>query len=97
MRRTYDATPSPKWVIASGACTRDGHVFKGSYAVVGGLSEVLPVDIYIPGCPPRPEALIDALMALQRKIDAQYPIKLVQTLRGTGYLLNPAAAGNRGQ
>ena len=62
--RTYDATPSPKWVIASGACTRDGHVFKGSYAVVGGLSEVLPVDIYIPGCPPSPTALLKGVLAL---------------------------------
>ena len=50
--RTYDATPAPKWVIASGACARDGHVFKGSYAIVGGVADALPVDIHIPGCPP---------------------------------------------
>jgi len=75
VNRTYDATPSPKWVIASGACARDGHVFKGSYAVVGGLGEVLPVDIYIPGCPPSPTALLDrvaprpvlALVILERR------------------------------
>ena len=64
VRRTYDATPSPKWVIASGACARDGHVFRGSYAVVGGVGEVLPVDIYIPGCPPSPTALLKGVLAL---------------------------------
>jgi Ni,Fe-hydrogenase III small subunit len=64
VKRTFDATPSPKWVIASGACARDGHVFKGSYAVVGGLSEVLPVDLHIPGCPPSPMALLKGFLAL---------------------------------
>jgi NADH:ubiquinone oxidoreductase subunit B-like Fe-S oxidoreductase len=64
VRRTYDAMPAPKWVIASGACARDGHVFKGSYAVIGALSEVLPVDLYIPGCPPGPMALIKGFLAL---------------------------------
>ena len=52
LERTYAATPAPKWVVAAGACARDGHVFKGSYAVVGGVGEVVPVDLYIPGCPP---------------------------------------------
>jgi Ni,Fe-hydrogenase III small subunit len=64
VQRTYDATPSPKWVIAAGACARDGHVFKGSYAVVGGLSQVLPVDIHIPGCPPSPATLLKGFLAL---------------------------------
>ena len=64
VKRTYDATPSPKWVIASGACARDGHVFKGSYAVIGGLSGVLPVDIHIPGCPPSPMTLLKGFLAL---------------------------------
>src|ERR1700690_253108 len=51
LERTYAATPAPKWVVAAGACARDGHVFKGAYAIVGGVGEVVPVDLYIPGCP----------------------------------------------
>ena len=66
VRRTYDATPAPKWVIASGACARDGHVFKGAYAIVGGVGEVLPVDLYIPGCPPSPLTLIKGVLALMQ-------------------------------
>jgi Ni,Fe-hydrogenase III small subunit len=62
--RTYDATPAPKWVIASGACAIDGHVFKGSYAIVGGVADALPVDIHIPGCPPSPRALLKGVLAL---------------------------------
>jgi Ni,Fe-hydrogenase III small subunit len=66
LQRTYAATPAPKWVIASGACARDGHVFKGSYAIAGGVADVLPVDLFIPGCPPSPKALLQGLLALMR-------------------------------
>ena len=54
LERTYDAAPAPKWVVAVGDCARDGGCFAGSYAVVGGVSEVIPVDLHIPGCPPTP-------------------------------------------
>lgn len=64
VKRTYDAMPGPKWVIASGACARDGHVFKGSYAIVGGVTEALPVDLHIPGCPPSPRTLLKGFLAL---------------------------------
>jgi Ni,Fe-hydrogenase III small subunit len=66
LERTYAATPAPKWVVAAGACARDGHVFKGSYALVGGVAEVLAVDLYIPGCPPSPRTLLKGLVALMR-------------------------------
>ena len=66
LERTFVATPAPKWVIAAGACARDGHVFKGSYAIVGGVAEVLAVDLYIPGCPPTPMALLKGLIAVMR-------------------------------
>jgi Ni,Fe-hydrogenase III small subunit len=62
--RTYQATPAPKWVVAVGACARDGGVFSGSYACVGGVSAVLPVDLHIRGCPPSPIALLEGLLAL---------------------------------
>jgi Ni,Fe-hydrogenase III small subunit len=64
LKRTYDATPAPKWVIASGACAADGGVFAGSYAIAGGASSVVPVDLVIPGCPPSPTALLKGLLAL---------------------------------
>lgn len=62
--RTYDATPDPKWVVAVGDCGKDGGCFAGSYAVVGGVSDVVPVDLHIPGCPPSPLALLRGLIAL---------------------------------
>ena len=64
LRRTYDATPDPKWVVAVGDCAVDGGVFAGSYAVVGSVSAVVPVDLHIRGCPPRPVQLLAGLLAL---------------------------------
>lgn len=64
LERTYNATPGPKWVIAVGDCARDGGCFAGSYAVVGGVDEVIPVDLHIPGCSPRPIEILKALIAL---------------------------------
>ncbi len=62
--RTYNATPEPKWVIAVGTCAADGGLFAGSYAVAGGVKDVVPVDLHIPGCPPNPKALLSGLLAL---------------------------------
>src|SRR6478609_10616262 len=64
LQRTYAATPDPKWVVAVGDCAVDGGVFAGSYAVEGGVSRVVPVDLHISGCPPTPEALLKGLLAL---------------------------------
>jgi Ni,Fe-hydrogenase III small subunit len=64
LKRTYDATPSPKWVVAAGDCAFDGGLFAGSYAVVGGVTKVVPVDLYIKGCPPRPIDLLRGLLSL---------------------------------
>jgi len=62
--RTYNATPDPKWVVAIGTCAADGGIFGGSYAVVGGVKDVVPVDLHIRGCPPSPTELLKGLMAL---------------------------------
>src|SRR4030081_3817041 len=70
LQRTYDATPNPKWVVAIGDCARDGGCFAGSYAVVGGVSEVIPVDLHISGCPPSPFAMLGGLLALLERVDA---------------------------
>jgi len=64
LKRTYNATPDPKWVIAVGACAADGGLFAGSYAVEGGVKDVVPVDLTIPGCPPNPRQLLAGLLAL---------------------------------
>jgi Ni,Fe-hydrogenase III small subunit len=64
LERTYAATPDPKWVVAVGNCAADGGIFAGSYAVVGGVSKVVPVDLHIRGCPPTPEGLLKGLLAL---------------------------------
>jgi Ni,Fe-hydrogenase III small subunit len=64
LERTYNATPDPKWVIAVGDCAVDGGIFSGSYAVVGGVSGVVPVDLHIRGCPPDPIQLLKGLLAL---------------------------------
>src|SRR5258708_10885646 len=64
LERTYRATPDPKWVVAVGDCAADGGMFAGSYACVGGVAAVVPVDLHIRGCPPRPVDLIKGLLAL---------------------------------
>ena len=64
LQRTHAATPDPKWVVAVGDCAADGGIFAGSYAVVGGVDKVVPVDLRIPGCPPDPVALLKGLLAL---------------------------------
>jgi Ni,Fe-hydrogenase III small subunit len=70
LRRTYEATPDPKWVVAVGDCALNGGCFAGSYAVAGGVSEVLPVDLHVRGCPPTPTDILRGLLTLLRKAAA---------------------------
>ena len=70
VRQLYDQMAEPKWVIAMGACASTGGVFN-NYAIVQGVDKIIPVDIYIPGCPPRPEQLLDGIIKLHRKIQKE--------------------------
>jgi NADH-quinone oxidoreductase subunit B len=70
LQHIYQQMTEPKWVISMGACASTGGVFD-AYATVQGIDQFMPVDVYVPGCPPRPETLIEAIMAIQRRIDEE--------------------------
>ncbi len=83
LRRVYEQMTEPKWVVSFGACTSSGGPYD-NYAVLQGIDRVVPVDIYLPGCPPRPEAVLDGLLKLQYRVQHERPGKPFRLLHGSG-------------
>ena len=86
VRRLYDQMAEPKWVLAMGACAVSGGTFRESYSVLPGVNRIVPVDVYVPGCPPRPEALMYGIMKIHDKITSTKvvpnPSDMVRSLLG---------------
>ncbi len=85
-RTIYDQMPDPKWVIAMGVCSSTGGMYD-TYSVVQGVDMILPVDVYVPGCPPRPDAVIDAILKLQKKIELESPTRSLAAQAGGEQLI----------
>jgi len=94
IKMLYDQMPDPKYVISMGSCSNCGGLFQLAYSVLKGIDQVIPVDVYVPGCPPRPEALLEGILTVQKRMQQEHGwLRKLWNRKGSGSIKRPGSVG----